>query len=196
MRYAVVEAVTVPTDRARVRRDCAGGCPHYGRNWACPPFAPEFGDLARGPLLAMLVRLKPDGERWREGLAEDRSRDFFEEAAGRAAINLARSVAGSLGGLALGWGQCTACGESGCAAGKGLPCRDQRARIFSLEACGVKVEELVRQAFGQRLSWWPAQEREIAPAHCTRVVGVLACGALGEHRAAAAMEAAAAALAG
>lgn len=198
IRYALLDPGAVPVDRARMRAGCAGGCRHYGLNWACPPYATEFGALARdrGPLLTAWLRLRPIDERWRPGLADDAARNFFETAVGGAATAFCLDVARNLGGLFLGWGECTACGKDGCSALEGLPCRDHRRRRYSLEATGVVVSDLVRAAFGDSLSWSTPEERKLPPRECTRVVGALAPRPLGPRAAAAMMEAAAAGLAG
>lgn len=174
--YALMDSDEAPIDLELTRTACQEGCPQYGRNWSCPPFAPRWQDLARGRFLAMWLTLSPEADQWRPSLDPAKARDFFEAAAGRASLYLGRELAQELRGILLGWGQCKECGKAGCSVGLGQPCRYPAKRLHALEALGVQVDELVRHSFGGELKWWNPKAKHDAPQGCGRVVGVLVNG--------------------
>ncbi|MDA8146106.1 MAG: DUF2284 domain-containing protein [Thermaerobacter sp.] len=119
-------ARVIPADSVQVaewvRWKCRWGCPHYGSNLVCPPYAPAPGETAR------LLR------EYREALL------FLADQSWRV-----RYLAGELERLALagghpaafgmGAGPCGLCSPCDLAA----PCRHPHTARPSLEACGIDV---------------------------------------------------------
>ena len=142
--------------RPEVRAWCAEDkCGNYDTSWACPPGCGSLEDCAallrrhaRGILLE--TNLFRDDLEDREALLagyeahQARFRDFA-----------ARFCRENPGALLLGAGACPVCEV--CSYPQ-APCRNPAARVSSLEACGVLVEEVCRDCglpyyTGQNLSF-------------------------------------------
>lgn len=152
--WALVPKNQVPVDQTAVTQACQT-CPHYERNWACPPHAPNFADLAGNHLLVIHLRLHvPNPE----------LRPQHERMVGEMATHTVRILAQHLQAIPLGWGQCTACPTCTCPQ---QPCPHPQQRLHSLEATGVLVTELVQMCFQRHLQWWNQ-----SPTHASRVIAV------------------------
>ncbi len=154
LNWALVPKDQVPVDRPTTTQACRN-CPHYTRNWACPPYAPNFAQIAADHLLVIHLRLQ---------VPNPKLRPQCERMVGETATQTVRALAQHLQAIPLGWGQCTTCPTCSC---PHEPCPYPQRRLYSLEATGVLVTELVHMCFQRHLQWWNQ-----APSHASRVVAV------------------------
>lgn len=124
-------------------------CPNYSKNLACPPSTPDFisyvGETGAARVICFRIPLTSQSKTNRElQRADIRQGGKFLLAELTAAQKQGHRVAGA--------GGCRACET--CAGEKGISiCRKPGERIFSLEAMGVDVGALLKQAFGFGLEW-------------------------------------------
>jgi predicted metal-binding protein len=141
----------IPVDCERVMGLCDGSCPNYGRKWSCPPYSPSFAKFSKGyrtarvicyrMVLEPYVELKPHSAL----RAANATLKAMIDGELRTHVKLGKGVAGS--------GSCRACNP--CGAKQEKKCKKPRRRVYSLEAMGVDVSQLVRETFGFDLLWLP-----------------------------------------
>lgn len=81
-------------------------------------------------------------------------------------------LASDLQGYLFGSGKCTGCRVRKCAYKESRTCRSTNSRIYSLEATGVLVTDLMKQAFNIELQWWRPREPEVIPDYMIKVIGL------------------------
>lgn len=133
-----------------VRHKCQYGCPHYGKTFTCPPYAPspqETADTLRHYQQALLVEFR--GRR-RDELREDPNRNLMHNLLFK--LERQAFLDGFHGAIAYSAGFCRLCKE--CPAEKlekpslfnKKECLNPKMARPSLEACGVDVYSTVRKA--------------------------------------------------
>lgn len=140
---AVIDGKAVVLDRV-FRAVCkSNGCGVYGRCWMCPPDAGEIEVLMERvrsyehALLFQIIRNLEDSFDI-EGMGE----------AGRQINLLARRIRKEIASfplqdtLVLAAGGCRVC--EACTKPEGLPCRNPKEALLSLEACGIDVYRTVK----------------------------------------------------
>lgn len=171
--FAVVPTRHVWVDVAATSEACRTGCRLYGRNGGCPPFSPRFDDIPGDELLVLHARLLTVHFPPRVISGPYYSRWVFVETFLTPLLNRIGGVlAANLGAYFLSSGNCQVCRPKRCAVKEGLPCRKPAGRTFSLEATGVLVTELMKDAFGLDLQWWNRDNPAHIPAYMIKVVGL------------------------
>ncbi len=171
--FAVVPDGHIPVDVRATEEACRKGCRLYGRNGGCPPFAPQFHEISGSDLLVLYAKLLtkhfppkvlngPFFSRW----------VFVETFMTPLTNRIGRALAPHLGAYFLSSGNCQVCRPKRCAVKDSLPCRKPQGRTFSLEATGVLVTEMMKNAFGIELQWWQRDNSEHVPDYMVKVVAL------------------------
>ena len=127
-----------------------GTCPHYGKNFSCPPFSPSFAEYIKDSTAAKVICYRVPLEHFKTGTNVEKMTAAYlkvrsmlegELLAGREADNV---IAGS--------GHCRACPECAAAMGEKV-CRYPGKMIYSLESMGINVVALTEKAFNIKIEW-------------------------------------------
>ncbi|MBW2062367.1 MAG: hypothetical protein JRI95_12530 [Deltaproteobacteria bacterium] len=175
--FHVIQTSEIPYNRELTIAACRNGCRLYGRNGGCPPFAPDFRkiSLKRHMALVILAKLRtehypirvlqgPYYVRW----------VFIESTITRLLDKLGRETARTFSTIFLGSGHCLGCKNKKCTFKSGTQkCVNPTERIFSMEATGIIVTDLVEQLFGFPLHWWRPDEPSHVPPYMCKVVCLL-----------------------
>ena len=142
-----LDVVDIPSERANIGCEA---CHNYGKNLACPPYAPFLPDYVGGASAARVICLRVPLEQFQHIIMEERYWTAYRMMKGM----LEDELIGwrQKGCLVAGSGPCRVCEE--CAIAKGeADCLHPDKRIYSLEAMGVSVVLLAERAFGFSLEW-------------------------------------------
>jgi predicted metal-binding protein len=148
--YAVKNAVVFDVERIsfseEVRKYCEmNSCGQYGKNWACPPGVGPLSELSRkarcyqkGLIIQTLHYIKSSFDLKGMMAAKEKHDDVLRQV-------YQRAQEGGMGeSLLLGAGHCHIC--SACTYADGQPCRCPEEAIASLEAYGIDVVKLAKDA--------------------------------------------------
>lgn len=129
---------------------CKKGCLNYHKKYSCPPYSPpftnHFKDIKNIVIFCYSIELEqyaPLNHYQRIKASNSVLKSLLDKEL-RNHIQKGRRVAGS--------GSCRAC--KSCGAKQNIPCKKIEKKIYSLEAMGVDVDELVRICFGFNLEWY------------------------------------------
>ncbi|MBW2090924.1 MAG: hypothetical protein JRI34_02220 [Deltaproteobacteria bacterium] len=168
----------IPHNRNLTLAACQKGCSLYGRNGGCPPYAPDFYNIALRYQTALVILAKLRTEHFPIRVLEGPYYVrwvFVETTINRLLDNLGRRLAKNFSTMFLGSGHCVGCKNKKCAFKQGSQeCSNPTERIFSMEATGVLVTELVKRWFGFPLYWWQRNEPSYIPPYMCKVVCLLA----------------------
>ena len=162
-----VATKSVPLNLMATRKACSS-CGAFGKNWGCPPFAPDFTRIARENLMLVCAKVATDSYPKTVLTSHFGVKMLFAETFLKPmADRFGRELAEIENGLLLSSGSCRVCPK--CAKKDGLPCRKPTSRTNSLESTGVLVTDLVKSTFGFDLDWW---SRTHTPKFACKVIGI------------------------
>jgi predicted metal-binding protein len=152
--YETIVPVSVFEYSSKYKTACKA-CEKFGKNFACPPFSPDFQDYVTGLKNAKVLAIRMPQEYFNQVIQENIYAECFEKAR-QILMEELRRYRGK-NSLIAGAGYCTFCET--CAAEEGYKnCISPENRVYSLESLGVNIAALTKRCFGFDLSW-NAQEQ-------------------------------------
>lgn len=143
-------------------------CPNYCRNWGCPPFGFDTGEVLRQYSHAFLIATKITPAQ--PGLPLSCAGVFIRDERERIGKKLLQMERENDGRAFIGVGCCRNCGDAGCTRPLGLPCRHPDTVRPSLEAFGFDIQRTLSELFGFGLLWG---RDGVMPPYLTLVTGLL-----------------------
>ncbi len=148
---AILDVKDISTDASFLQLCQSNSCGNYGRNYTCPPDIGEIEDLMRKirtfdkALVYQTVSSLEDSYDF-EGMMEagNRHNELAQKLWDCSDELLAADAACKKQVMHLGAGGCRLCPV--CGKKTGVPCRNPKRAIASLEAHGINVSELAKQA--------------------------------------------------
>ncbi len=142
-------------EHAQRFQDYCRACPHYDKNFSCPPNTPDFTSYVGQARTARVICLRiplssaeAANVELQMKIVRDAGKSLGEEL--RTYLKQGHKVAGA--------GFCQACPTFAAENGKSI-CNKPAERIFSLEAMGVDVNALLKASFGFGLEWNKGTDR-------------------------------------
>ena len=171
--YSSIPSGLVPVDAETTIKACRNGCRLYGRNGGCPPFSQNFSKICTGHFLALYFKLLTKDYPPKVLNGTYYTRWVFVETFMTALTNrIGKKLASTLDGYFLSSGHCCSCKPKRCAVKDRKPCRKPDVRIYSLEATGILVTELMKDIFDINLQWWRHKGPDYIPEYMVKVVGL------------------------
>ncbi len=118
-------------------------CPHYGKRWACPPFAEPFDFSPFSHAEIVLRRVENVG---------DFEKTYFE-ARKDFDLRILKSESEYAVATGLYAGSCANCPLEKCGRERGEKCPFAADLRYSLEALGFDVSKIARELFGVDIEW-------------------------------------------
>lgn len=125
-------------------------CDGYGRNYGCPPHSPALEEYTQESEKALVIAYRLPLEPFEETIPEERYQSCFD--AGRELLFKELARWQEEGCKVGGSGPCNVCAKCS-KLSEELTCRLPAKRLYSLEAMGVNVVELLKDAFKIELEW-------------------------------------------
>lgn len=142
-------------DHVKFNLLCFNNCKNYGLKYSCPPFSPIFFKFTKkkGKVIVICFQFNLDQYTNLNIYNSIRAgNSILKSLIERELLSLRQK-----GFIVAGSGSCRAC--KSCGAKIGVPCKKPDRRIYSLEALGVNVNQLVKDCFGFKLQWYiPGKE--------------------------------------
>lgn len=152
------ESIAEFVEKARFDLLCESGCINYGKKWSCPPYAPNYGELAEGFSYLLVVLMYLDLAQLfyikNSYLKVKAANTIMKSRVDR----VLRTCADKYNGILISTGSCRLCKPCKCKLGQ--PCAHMDKKAYSFEALGVNVSAMAKEYFNHDLLWYKKNQMQ------------------------------------